>query len=124
MTEPLIVPVKVGGRMVDMRPPNENQLAALLDFERQASLLDKMQDGPERNQRSVALARRSLLLIEKLMVNPADWDQAMDDMITGDLGWPDFNDIPNNLFDALEASGNRAARRSAAKVARTRVQKP
>lgn len=120
MTEPLAVPVKVGARMVQMRAPNDAQLTALLDFERQAMLLNKMSDGQEKNARSVTLAKRSLLLVEKLVVDHADWDTMMDDMITGELGWTEFNDIPVNLFEALEATGNRSARRSAAKASRTR----
>lgn len=121
MTTPLITaPVKVGGRMIDMRPPSETQLAALLDFERQATLLDRMPDGPEKNKRSITLARRSLVLVEKLTVNSEDWDWMMDSMMDESLDWTEFNEIPGRLFDALGANDNRAARRSAAKATRTR----
>ena len=120
MNEPLTVPITVGGREVLMRPPTEGQVIALLDFERQATLLDKMADGPDKNMRSVALARRSLLLVEKLVAVPADWDWMMDSMMENTLDWDEFNEIPSRLFTALEGMGNRAARRSAAKATRTR----
>lgn len=120
MTEPLTVPVRIGGRDVTMRPPSETQLAALLDFERQAGLLDKMQDGVDKNKRSVTLARRSLLLVEKLIVDAADWDWLMDSMVEQSVEWDEFNDIPSRLFDALSANDNRAARRAAAKTTRAR----
>lgn len=121
MTEPLITaPVKVGARMVEMRAPSETQLAALLDFERQAGLLDKMPNGVDKNKRSITLARRSLVLIEKLTVNGEDWDWMMDSMMEESLDWAEFNEIPGRLFDALGANDNRASRRAAAKATRTR----
>ncbi len=121
MTEPLITaPVKVGARMVEMRAPSETQLAALLDFERQAGLLDKMPNGVDKNKRSITLARRSLVLIEKLTVNGEDWDWMMDSMMDESLDWAEFNEIPGRLFDALGANDNRASRRAAAKATRTR----
>jgi hypothetical protein len=120
MDTPVTVPVKVGERMIDMRPPTDTQIIALLDFDRQATLLDKMSDGPEKNVRSVALARRSLILIEKLIATPSDWDWLMDEMMAASMSWEEFNEIPERLFVALEGLGNRASRRSTAKPTRTR----
>jgi hypothetical protein len=101
-------------------PPHDSQIVALLDFERQAGLLAKMSEGPEKNTRSLALARRSLMLVEKLTVDPADWDWLMDSMVTQEVEWEEFNDLPYRLFEALEKTGNRASRRSAARATRTR----
>jgi hypothetical protein len=120
MDEPLTVPVEIGGRTITMRPPNDSQIVALLDFERQAGLLAKRSEGPEKNTRSLALARRSLMLVEKLTVDPADWDWLMDSMVTQEVEWEEFNDLPYRLFEALEKTGNRASRRSAARATRTR----
>lgn len=121
MTQPLTTAmVKVGERMIEMRPPSETQLAALLDFDRQATLLDKMPNGEEKNKRSITLARRSLVLVEKLTINSEDWDWMMDSMMDESLDWPEFNEIPGRLFDALSADDNRASRRAAAKSTRTR----
>lgn len=116
----ITVPVEVGGRSIMMRPPSSEQMAALLDFERQAGLLAKLPDGEAKDKRSVTLARRSLVLIEHLMVDSEDWDWLMDAMMARQVDWLEFNDIPSRLFDALAGQGNRETRRGAAKATRTK----
>lgn len=119
MDEPLTASVKVGEREITMRSPTKTQILSLLDFERQAALLDKLPDGDDKDKRSVTLARRSLILIEKITMDPADWDWIMDSMMAEEIDWSEFNDIPYRLFEALERQGNRATRRAKA----TRVRK-
>lgn len=122
MTTPteLTAPVALGDRTIQMRMLSDSQMAALLDFQRQAELLERMPDGEDKNKRAVTLARRCLLMTEKLIVDPDDWDWAMDSMITGELDFPELTSLPARLLDSLvEQAPNRAARRSVAKATRT-----
>lgn len=122
MTTPteLTAPVALGERTIQMRMLTDSQMAALLDFQRQGELLERMADGEEKNKRAVTLARRCLLMTEKLIVDPEDWDWAMDCMITGELTFPDLTSLPARLLESLvEQAPNRAERRSVAKASRT-----
>lgn len=120
-TAPLTAPVELGPRTVTMRMLTDSQMAALLDFQRQAELLERMPDGEDKNRRAVTLARRCLLMTEKLIVDPEDWDWAMDCMITGELSFEDLTALPARLLAALVAAPtNRAERRTVAKASRTR----